>query len=311
MIEFPDCVGIEKNQNKEGVKMSEIQDSYSKYHTHISSKHKFFDLKLKEVWQYKDLIWLFTKRSFVVRYKQTILGPAWLFLMPIVTSLIYTFVFGGIAGIGTDGVPQILFYLAGTAIWTYFSTCLTQNATAFTANANVFGKVYFPRLTTPISNVLSALIQFGIQMILVVVFLVIYVITGDVSPNWTAFWMIPIVLLQLGMMGLGFGIIISSLTTKYRDLSILISFAVQLWMYATPIVYPMSQLSTRFNNPVIKTIVWINPVTSPVEMFRYALLGQGELNLLYILVSWIFTLIVLFFGILLFNKVERTFMDTV
>lgn len=291
--------------------MPNIENNYQKYHTHISSKHKFFDLKLKEVWQYKDLIWLFTKRSFVVKYKQTILGPAWLFLMPIVTSLIYTFVFGGIAGIGTDGVPQILFYLAGTAIWTYFSTCLTQNATAFTANANVFGKVYFPRLTTPISNVLSALIQFGIQMILVVVFLVIYVVTGDVSPNWIALWMIPVVLLQLGMMGLGFGIIISSLTTKYRDLSILISFAVQLWMYATPIVYPMSQLSTRFNNPVIKTIVWINPVTSPVEMFRYALLGQGELNLLYILVSWIFTLVVLFFGILLFNKVERTFMDTV
>lgn len=288
-----------------------FQNDYSKYHTHISSKHKFFDLKLKEVWQYKDLIWLFTKRSFVVKYKQTILGPAWLFLMPIVTSLIYTFVFGGIAGIGTDGVPQILFYLAGTAIWTYFSTCLTQNATAFTANANVFGKVYFPRLTTPISNVLSALIQFGIQMILVVVFLVIYVVTGDVSPNWIALWMIPVVLLQLGMMGLGFGIIISSLTTKYRDLSILISFAVQLWMYATPIVYPMSQLSTRFNNPVIKTVVWINPVTSPVEMFRYALLGQGELNLLYIIVSWAFTLVVLFFGILLFNKVERTFMDTV
>ena len=282
-----------------------------KYHSHISSKHKFFDLKLKEVWQYKDLIWLFTKRSFVIKYKQTVLGPAWLFLMPIITSLIYTFVFGGIAGIGTDGVPQILFYLAGTAIWTYFSTCLVQNASAFTANANVFGKVYFPRLTIPISNVLSSLIQFGIQMILVLVFLVIYVISGDVSPNWTSFWMIPIVLLQLGMMGLGFGIIVSSLTTKYRDLSILVSFAVQLWMYATPIVYPMSQLSERFNNQVIQMIVWINPVTSPVEMFRYALLGQGELNMVFIAVSWVLTLLVLLFGILLFNKVERTFMDTV
>ena len=291
--------------------MADIQNNYMKYHSHISSKHKFFDLKLKEVWQYKDLIWLFTKRSFVIKYKQTVLGPAWLFLMPIITSLIYTFVFGGIAGIGTDGVPQILFYLAGTAIWTYFSTCLVQNASAFTANANVFGKVYFPRLTIPISNVLSSLIQFGIQMILVLVFLVIYVISGDVSPNWTSFWMIPIVLLQLGMMGLGFGIIVSSLTTKYRDLSILVSFAVQLWMYATPIVYPMSQLSERFNNQVIQMIVWINPVTSPVEMFRYALLGQGELNMVFIAVSWVLTLLVLLFGILLFNKVERTFMDTV
>ena len=288
-----------------------IQDNYQLYHTHISSKHKFFDLKLKEVWQYKDLIWLFTKRSFVVKYKQTILGPAWLFLMPIITSLIYTFVFGGIAGIGTDGVPPILFYLAGTAIWTYFSTSLTQNATAFTANANVFGKVYFPRLTMPISNVFSALIQFGIQMILVVVFLVIFIIRGDVTPNWISFWMIPVVLIQLGMMGLGFGIIVSSLTTKYRDLTILISFAVQLWMYATPIVYPMSQISEKFNNDVLKTIVWINPVTSPSEMFRYALLGQGELNVFYIVLSWIFTAVVLIFGILLFNKVERTFMDTV
>lgn len=288
-----------------------IQDNYQLYHTHISSKHKFFDLKLKEVWQYKDLIWLFTKRSFVVKYKQTILGPAWLFLMPIITSLIYTFVFGGIAGIGTDGVPPILFYLAGTAIWTYFSTSLTQNATAFTANANVFGKVYFPRLTMPISNVFSALIQFGIQMILVVVFLVIFIIRGDVTPNWISFWMIPVVLIQLGMMGLGFGIIVSSLTTKYRDLTILISFAVQLWMYATPIVYPMSQISEKFNNDVLKTIVWINPVTSPSEMFRYALLGQGELNVFYIVLSWIFTVVVLIFGILLFNKVERTFMDTV
>lgn len=288
-----------------------IQDNYQLYHTHISSKHKFFDLKLKEVWQYKDLIWLFTKRSFVVKYKQTILGPAWLFLMPIITSLIYTFVFGGIAGIGTDGVPPILFYLAGTAVWTYFSTSLTQNATAFTANANVFGKVYFPRLTMPISNVFSALIQFGIQMILVVVFLVIFIISGDVTPNWISFWMIPVVLIQLGMMGLGFGIIVSSLTTKYRDLTILISFAVQLWMYATPIVYPMSQISEKFNNEVLKTIVWINPVTSPSEMFRYALLGQGDLNVFYIVLSWIFTAVVLIFGILLFNKVERTFMDTV
>ena len=288
-----------------------IQDNYQLYHTHISSKHKFFDLKLKEVWQYKDLIWLFTKRSFVVKYKQTILGPAWLFLMPIITSLIYTFVFGGIAGIGTDGVPPILFYLAGTAVWTYFSTSLTQNATAFTANANVFGKVYFPRLTMPISNVFSALIQFGIQMILVVVFLVIFIISGDVTPNWISFWMIPVVLIQLGMMGLGFGIIVSSLTTKYRDLTILISFAVQLWMYATPIVYPMSQISEKFNNEVLKTIVRINPVTSPSEMFRYALLGQGDLNVFYIVLSWIFTAVVLIFGILLFNKVERTFMDTV
>lgn len=284
-----------------------MENNYTKYHTHITSEHKWFDLKLREVWQYRDLIWLFTKRSFVVKYKQTVLGPAWLFISPLLTSVIYTFVFGGIAKMSTDGLPQILFYLSGTAIWTFFSTCLTQNATAFTANANVFGKVYFPRLTMPLSNVISALLQFGIQMILVIVVLVYYVIIGEVHPNWWAMWMIPIVLIQLGIMGLGFGIIISSMTTKYRDLTILIGFGVSLWMYGTPVVYPLSQL----DNGVLKNLIVANPVTAPIEMFRFALLGQGEINLIYITISWVVTIIVLLFGIMLFNKVERTFMDTV
>ena len=284
-----------------------MADLSKNYHTHISSKHKFFDLKLKEVWRYRDLIWLFTKRSFVVKYKQTILGPAWLFINPFITSLIYTFVFGGIAGMSTDDVPQLLFYLAGNAIWVFFSTCLTANATTFTANANVFGKVYFPRLTTPISNVLSAVIQFGIQMILVIGFLIYYVIIGAVSPNWTAWIFIPVILIHLGIMGMGFGLIISSLTTKYRDLSILVTFGVQLWMYATPVVYPLSQL----DDGILKTILMINPVTAPIEMFRYAVLGQGTIDPLYLAISWIFAIVVLVFGIMIFNKVERTFMDTV
>lgn len=284
-----------------------MENNYTKYHTHITSEHKWLDLKLKEVWQYRDLIWLFTKRSFVVKYKQTVLGPAWLFISPLLTSVIYTFVFGGIAKMSTDGLPQILFYLSGTAIWTFFSTCLTQNATAFTANANVFGKVYFPRLTMPLSNVISALLQFGIQMILVIVVLVYYIIIGEVHPNWWAMWMIPVVLVQLGIMGLGFGIIISSMTTKYRDLTILIGFGVSLWMYGTPVVYPLSQL----DNGILKSLIVANPVTAPIEMFRYALLGQGEINLIYIAISWAVTIIVLLFGIMLFNKVERTFMDTV
>lgn len=284
-----------------------MADLSKNYHTHISSKHKFFDLKLKEVWRYRDLIWLFTKRSFVVRYKQTVLGPAWLFINPFITSLIYTFVFGGIAGMSTDDVPQLLFYLAGNAIWVFFSTCLTANATTFTANANVFGKVYFPRLTTPISNVLSAVIQFGIQMILVIGFLIYYVIIGAVSPNWTAWIFIPVILIHLGIMGMGFGLIISSLTTKYRDLSILVTFGVQLWMYATPVVYPLSQL----DDGILKTILMINPVTAPIEMFRYAVLGQGTIDPLYFAISWIFAIVVLVFGIMIFNKVERTFMDTV
>lgn len=277
------------------------------YHCHVTSKHKFFDLKLKEVWRYKDLIWLFTKRSFIVQYKQTILGPAWLFINPLITSLIYTFVFGGIAGMGTDGVPQILFYLAGNAVWTFFSSCVIKNASTFTSNASVFGKVYFPRLTTPISNVLSSIIQFGIQMILVIVFLIYYVVVGEVSPNWISCLLIPIVLIHLGIMGMGFGLIVSSLTTKYRDLSLLVTFGIQLWMYATPVVYPLSQLGDGW----MKTILMLNPVTAPVEIFRYAIIGQGTIDYFYLVISWIFTIVVATLGILIFNKVERTFMDTV
>ncbi|MBQ7503811.1 MAG: ABC transporter permease [Ruminococcus sp.] len=287
--------------------MSEITSNYQKYHTHISSKHKWFDLKLNEVWRYKDLIWLFTKRTFVVTYKQTVLGPAWLFINPILTSLIYTFVFGGIAGMSTDGIPQIIFYLTSTAIWTFFASCVNNNATTFTLNASVFGKVYFPRLTTPISNILSSIIQFGIQFLLVLGVLIFFVCTGEVHPNWWAFSLIPVVLLHLGMMGMGFGIIVSSLTTKYRDLTVLITFGVQLWMYATPIVYPLSQLG----DGTFKTLLMINPVTIPVEIFRYAVLGQGTINYVFLAMSWVFTIIVIVFGIMVFNKVERTFMDTV
>ena len=277
------------------------------YHTHITSQHKWFQLNLKEVWQYRDLIVLFTKRSFQVTYKQTVLGPAWLFINPIISSLIYCFIFVGIAGMSTDGVPQMLFYLSGNAIWTFFATSVTKNATTFTANANVFGKVYFPRLTTPISNVLSSVVQFGIQMIMVLLFLAYYVITGAVHPNWIAWLLIPFVLLHLGILGLGFGIIISSMTTKYRDLAILVSFGVQLWMYITPVVYPLSQAG----NGGLRLLLLINPVTTPVEVFRYAILGQGVIEPLFLGISWAITILVAVFGIMLFNKVERTFMDTV
>lgn len=287
--------------------MSDIKSNYQKYHSHITSDHKWFDLKLREVWKYKDLIWLFTKRSFVVRYKQTILGPAWLFINPIITSFIFTFVFGGIAGMSTDGIPHMMFYLPSTAIWTFFASCVTTNATTFTANANVFGKVYFPRLTTPISNVLSAVLEFAIQMTMVLVFWVFFVVTGQISPNYIALLLIPIILIHLGIMGMGFGIIISSMTTKYRDLSILVGFGVSLWMYATPIVYPLSQLG----DGVMKTILMINPVTMPIEVFRYALIGKGTINPIYLVISILFTVVVAIFGIMVFNKVERTFMDTV
>lgn len=284
-----------------------MSDITSNYHIHISSKNSWYDLNLREVWHYRDLIVLFTQRTFTLTYKQTILGPAWIFLNPLISSIIYTFVFGGIAGMSTDGVPQILFYLCGNAIWGFFSTSVTKNASTFTQNANVFGKVYFPRLTVPISNVLAAVIQFGVQMSLVLIFLAYYVFIGSVSPNWWAWLLIPIVLLHLGVMGLGFGIIISSLTTKYRDLAILVTFGVQLWMYATPIVYPISQLEDGW----MKTILMLNPVTMPVEAFRYAVLGQGVIVPEYLILSWVITIGVVLIGIMIFNHVEKTFMDTV
>ena len=277
------------------------------YHTHISAKRSWFDLNLKEVWRYRDLITLFTRRSFVLTYKQTVLGPAWIFLNPLISSIIYAFVFGGIAGMSTDGVPQILFYLCSNAIWIFFSTSVTKNAQTFTANANVFGKVYFPRLAVPISNVLASIIQLGVQMLLVLAFLAYYVIIGQVHPHWEAWLLIPVVLLHLGLLGLGFGIIISSLTTKYRDLAILVTFGVQLWMYATPIVYPLSQLG----NGWMKTVLLINPVTAPVEVFRYAVLGQGTIMPQYLALSWAVTILVAVFGVMIFNRVEKTFMDTV
>lgn len=286
--------------------MAEIVNN-EKYHKHISSDHKWFDLKLKEVMQYKDLIWLFTKRAFIVSYKQTVLGPAWLFINPIITSLIYAFVFGGIAGMSTDGVPKLLFYLSSNAIWTFFAGCVTKNASTFTANAGIFGKVYFPRLTIPISNTLVTIIQFAIQFILVMICLAYYALIGEVSPNWWAFVLIPLILIYLGIMGMGVGIIISSFTTKYRDLSILVGFGIQLWMYATPIVYPLSQLG----EDKLRYVLMANPVTMPVEIFRYAALGQGTIDYVYLCTSLVFTLIVAVFGIMVFNKVERTFMDTV
>ena len=285
----------------------EKKNEAQNYHTHITSKRRWFELNLKEVWLYRDLIVLFTKRSFSVTYKQTILGPAWIFLNPLISSLIYAFVFGGIAGIGTEGIPTILFYLCSNAIWIFFSTCVTQNATTFTGNAAVFGKVYFPRLTTPISNVLSSIIQFGIQMLLVMIFMVYYLVKGQVHPNWESWVFIPLVLVQLGTLGLSVGIIISSLTTKYRDLSILVTFGVQLWMYITPIVYPMSSVGEG----IMKAVFMINPVTPAVELLRYIILGQGSVQWEYYGLSCVLTVVLFLFGVMTFNRVEKTFMDTV
>ena len=277
------------------------------YHIHISSSHKWLNLNLREVWQYRDLIYLFTKRNFVVSYKQTILGPAWIFLTPLFSSIVQAFVFGGIAGIETDGVPMMLFYLCSNAIWAFFSSCLINNASTFTANAYVFGKVYFPRLTTPISNVLSSMIRFGIQMILVLAFMVYFLLQGAIDPNWATWLMVPVELVHLGILGMGFGIIVSSMTTKYRDLTVLVDFGVQAWMYLTPIVYPLSTVTEGW----MRKLVMINPVTPAVEMMRYAILGKGTIDLQFYGLSWVITIVVALLGIMIFNKVERNFMDTV
>ena len=275
-------------------------------HTHISAKHSLFDLKLREFWQYRDLIWLFTRRSFMVSYMQTVLGPLWLFLNPLLTGIAYVILFGQIAKLSTDGVPQLLFYLSGNAVWAFFSGCVTVNASTFTSNAPLFGKVYFPRLIMPVSSVLSRLILFGIQMLLVLALLFRYVLRGSITPVWRLWVFLPLLILQLGVLGMGIGIIISSLTTKYRDLHVLVDFGMSLWMYATPVVYPLSTVNER-----LRRLLLLNPVTSVMEAYRRILLGVGQFDGGNFAYSLVFTLVVAIAGILIFNRVERTFMDTV
>lgn len=277
------------------------------YHVCITSDHSFLKLNLKEVWNYRDLILLFTQRNFKLIYKQTVLGPLWLILSPLVTSMIYTVVFGGIVGLSTAGVPKLLFYLTSHAMWAFFAECLNKNSTTFITNASVFSKVYFPRLVVPISTVLSACIQFGIQIVLVGVVWAFYLIRGEVSPNWALLPLIIPVLLVVGIMGLGLGILISSVTTKYRDLIFLVGFGLQLWMYASPVIYPVSQLPLSG----LYRIMLLNPMTAPMELFRMGLLGVGEVHPVSIISTLVFTAIAVLAGILVFNKVERNFIDTV
>lgn len=279
----------------------------NKYHTHLERKNGWFDINLKEVWRYRDLIWLFTKRTFILRYKQTILGPAWVILQPLMTTLIFTLVFGGIAGISTDGVPQVLFYMAGNAVWSFFAACLNGTASTFTGNSAVFGKVYFPRLVSPISTVLSSMVNFFIQFAMFLCFWAYYLIAGEISPNYVGMLMLPVILVYLGLLGLGFGIIVSSMTTKYRDLAMLVGFGVSLWMYITPVVFPVSTLG----NGGLYKLVMLNPVTCAVETFRWAFLGQGVFNPVHWSISAGVMAVVVFFGVVIFSKVEKTFMDTV
>lgn len=273
----------------------------------IEPKTGVFDLKLKEVWKYRDLLLLFVRRDFVASYKQTVLGPLWHFIQPIFTTIMFLLVFGKIAGIPTDGIHPILFYMSGITIWNYFSACLTSTSNTFLSNAGIFGKVYFPRLISPLSTVTSNLVKFGIQFLLLLSVIIFYGVKDGSMYFGFSWLLIPVLVIMMAMMGLGLGIIISSMTTKYRDLNVLLGFGVQLLMYATPIAYPLSFLKSK---SYASWIQW-NPLTPIVEAFRYALFGQGTLNAGSLVYSLIFIVITLFIGLLMFNKVEKTFMDTV
>ena len=272
----------------------------------INPHSKWYDLRIKEIFKYKDLLFLFVKRDFVSIYKQTIFGPLWFFLQPIITAITFTVIFGNLAKISTDGLPQILFYMAGITLWNYFADTLTKTADTFSSNANIFGKVYFPRMIAPLSVVVSNLIKLGIQFLLFLGIWIYYLIQSDlIHPN-KMLVLIPFLIILIGFMALSFGIIISSLTTKYSDLKFLVTFGIQLMMYASPIVYPLSIVPEKY-----KWIIVANPVTSIIETFKYAFLGVGEFSWLYLGYSTLFTIILFMIGLVIFHRVEKSFMDTV
>ncbi|WP_428328428.1 ABC transporter permease [Mucilaginibacter sp.] len=275
----------------------------------ITAANNIFDLKLKDVWHYRDLLLLLVRRDFVSFYKQTILGPLWFFIQPIFTTIIYTYIFGNLAAIPTDGLPQPLFYLAGITAWNYFSDCLTKTSTVFTANSALFGKVYFPRLIVPLSIVVSNLIRFGVQMTLFFIMMGIYWLKGTALHPNVYILLFPILLLLMAMLGLGLGMIISALTTKYRDLSFLIAFGIQLMMYLTTVIYPLSVVKKKY--PSYEWLVAYNPMTSIIEAFRYGFLGKGSFTMLSLGITTIITVFIMLVGIIIFNRVERTFIDTV
>lgn len=282
---------------------NELQKNWTEV---IEPRTHFLDLRLKDVWRYRDLLMLFVRRDFVATYKQTILGPIWFFLQPILTTLTFTLIFGKIAGISTDGLPMILFYLSGVTLWNYFSECLNRTATILKDNAQIFGKVYFPRLVMPLSVIVSNLVKLSIQFLLFICFWVYFLFASDnIHPN-SLMLLLPLLIIIIGGLGLGFGLIITALTTKYRDLVFLLTFGVQLLMYATPVIYPLSTISEKY-----KWLIKLNPMTSVIETFRYAFLGSGSFTWGGILYSLLVTVAVLFFGAIVFNKVERSFMDTV
>ena len=272
----------------------------------IKSKAGFFQFNFKELWSYRDLLWLLVRRDFVSFYKQTILGPLWFFIQPLFTTITYTFIFGNLAGISTDGIPQPLFYMAGITAWNYFSECLTKTSTVFKDNANVFGKVYFPRLIMPLSIVLSNLIRFGVQMVMFFLLMIIYATKGSAFHVNIYILLFPLLVLLMALLGLGTGMIISALTTKYRDLSFLVTFGVQLLMYATTVVYPLTAAPVKY-----KWLIVLNPMTAIIESLRYGFLGHGSFTWGSLGLSSLTTILITILGIVIFNRVERNFIDTV
>lgn len=285
--------------------MAEMEQGWT---TEIRPKDKLLSVDFKEIWQYRDLIMLFVKRNIITQYKQTILGPLWFVIQPMMTTVMYMVVFGGIAKISTDGLPQPLFYLAGISFWQYFADCLTKTSNTFVNNAGIFGKVYFPRLVTPLSDVISNLVRFGIQFGLFLIVYLYYVIFTDavIQPNLYAL-MFPVLVAMLAGLALGFGILFSSMTTKYRDLQLLLSFFVSLWMYATPVIYPLSTIT----NDSLRMLMQLNPLTGIVEFFKYGMLGVGNHEWWMLGYSFGFMVVLLAIGIVVFNKVQKSFMDTV
>jgi lipopolysaccharide transport system permease protein len=273
----------------------------------IRPRQKLWNVDIKEIWRYRDLMQLFVKRDIIVSYKQTVLGPLWFIIQPVLTVIMNMVVFGGIAKMSTDGIPQALFYMAGNVCWFYFSDCLNRTSSTFISNQAMFGKVYFPRLVVPISTVVSNLVRFAIQLGLFVVIYIYFICKGTEAVPNIYILLLPLYIVMLAGLGLGFGIIISSMTTKYRDLTILFTFVVQLWMYGTPIVYPLSMVPEG----ALRTFILINPVTSIIEGFKYGAFGEGYFSWLALGYSFAFMTVLLIFGVVIFNKVQRSFMDTV
>jgi len=280
--------------------------AYKEWDLVIEPQSSLFDLHLKDVWRYRDLLWLLVKRDFVSFYKQTILGPLWFFIQPLFTTIIFTFIFGNLAGLSTDGLPQPLFYMAGITAWNYFADCLTKTSTVFRDNSQIFGKVYFPRLIMPLSIVVSNLVRFGVQFLLFVLMMLYYYFHHANFHITTAIVLFPLLVLLMALLGLGLGLIITALTTKYRDLAFLISFGVQLMMYATTVIYPLSAAPPKY-----KFLIGLNPMTAIIEAFRYGFLGRGVISFNTLGYAIIVTVVSLVLGVIIFNKTEKTFVDTV